>query len=83
MVTGNPLLLSRNHIKVEGIQFMPDIQSVSPSDYTPGRFENKVLLVTGAAIGSIGGCTAFRAARRFGLRVKGLVCFVWTARQRS
>lgn len=47
---------------------MPDIQSVSPSDYTPGRFENKVLLVTGAAIGSIGGCTAIRAARE-GARV--------------
>jgi NAD(P)-dependent dehydrogenase (short-subunit alcohol dehydrogenase family) len=47
---------------------MLDIQSVSPSDYTPGRFQDKVLLVTGAAIGSIGGCTAIRAARE-GARV--------------
>lgn len=36
--------------------------------YLPDRFHGKVLLVTGAAIGSIGGCVAIRAARE-GARV--------------
>ena len=36
--------------------------------YLPDRFQGKVLLVTGAAIGSIGGCVAIRAARE-GARV--------------
>lgn len=45
-----------------------DIRPTSPDMFIPGRFANKVLLVTGAAIGSIGGCTAIRAARE-GARV--------------
>lgn len=42
---------------------MPAIPPVDPAAFTPGRFSGKVLLVTGAAVGSIGGCTALRAAR--------------------
>ena len=45
-----------------------DIRPTSPDATVPGRFAGKVLLVTGAAIGSIGGCTAIRAARE-GARV--------------
>ncbi len=40
-----------------------DIRPTSPDAASPGRFSGRVLLVTGAAIGSIGGCTALRAAR--------------------
>lgn len=39
------------------------IPPVDPAACLPGRLKDKVLLVTGAAIGSIGGCTAIRAAR--------------------
>jgi NAD(P)-dependent dehydrogenase (short-subunit alcohol dehydrogenase family) len=42
---------------------MPAVPPVDPAAYTPNRFAGKVLLVTGAAAGSIGGCTAIRAAR--------------------
>lgn len=42
---------------------MPAIPPVDPAAYTPNRFAGQVLLVTGAAAGSIGGCTAIRAAR--------------------
>ncbi|MFN8641499.1 MAG: SDR family NAD(P)-dependent oxidoreductase [Candidatus Binatia bacterium] len=45
-----------------------DIKPTSPQAFCPGRFQHKVLLVTGAAKGSIGGCTAVRAARE-GARV--------------
>lgn len=43
-------------------------KQTDPEYFIPGRFTNKVLLVTGAAINSIGGCTAIRAARE-GARV--------------
>jgi NAD(P)-dependent dehydrogenase (short-subunit alcohol dehydrogenase family) len=39
------------------------IKPVDPETYYPNRFAGKVLLITGAAFGSIGGCTALRAAR--------------------
>ncbi|MFN9717578.1 MAG: SDR family NAD(P)-dependent oxidoreductase [Planctomycetota bacterium] len=42
---------------------MPTIPPVDPAASTANRFSGRVLLVTGAAIGSIGGCTAIRAAR--------------------
>lgn len=42
---------------------MSAIAPVDPKSFTPNRFADQVLLVTGAAIGSIGGCTAIRAAR--------------------
>lgn len=42
---------------------MHAIPPVDPTSFTPNRFAGKVLLVTGAAVGSIGGCTAIRAAR--------------------
>lgn len=42
---------------------MPAIPPIEPSTYIRDRFSGKVLLVTGAAAGSIGGCTALRAAR--------------------
>src|SRR5512144_3218741 len=45
------------------------IPPVSPDRVVPGRFEGRVLLVTGAADG-IGGATAIRAARE-GARVVG------------
>lgn len=45
-----------------------DIRPTSPEATVPGRFSGRVLLVTGAAIDSIGGCTAVRAARE-GARV--------------
>jgi NAD(P)-dependent dehydrogenase (short-subunit alcohol dehydrogenase family) len=40
-----------------------DIRPTPPDARIPGRFAGRVLLVTGAATGSIGGCTAIRAAR--------------------
>jgi NAD(P)-dependent dehydrogenase (short-subunit alcohol dehydrogenase family) len=40
-----------------------DIRPTAPDAATPYRFDGKILLVTGAAAGSIGGCTAVRAAR--------------------
>ncbi len=45
-----------------------DITPPSADEFTPARFAGKTLLVTGAAAGSIGGCTAIRAARE-GARV--------------
>lgn len=42
---------------------MPAITPVDTAAFTPNWFAGKVLLVTGAAVGSIGGCTATRAAR--------------------
>ena len=39
------------------------IKPVDPETFFPDRFAGKVLLITGAAFGSIGGCTAIRAAR--------------------
>ncbi len=42
---------------------MPAILPVGPATFIPNRFAGNVLLVTGAAAGSIGGCTAIRAAR--------------------
>ena len=39
------------------------IKPTSPESYFPERFKDKVLLITGAAAGSIGGCTAIRAAK--------------------
>lgn len=42
---------------------MPAIPPVDPAAFTANRFSGRVLLVTGAAFGSIGGCTAIRAAR--------------------
>jgi NAD(P)-dependent dehydrogenase (short-subunit alcohol dehydrogenase family) len=42
---------------------MPAFAPVDPKSFTPNRFADQVLLVTGAAIGSIGSCTAIRAAR--------------------
>jgi len=45
-----------------------DIRPTPPDAAIPGRFAGRVLLVTGAAAGSIGGCTAMRAARE-GARV--------------
>ena len=42
---------------------MASIVPVNPETFSPGRFAGQVLLVTGAAVGSIGGCTAIRAAR--------------------
>jgi len=39
------------------------IKPVDPEMFFPNRFAGKVLLITGAAFGSIGGCTAIRAAR--------------------
>lgn len=42
---------------------MQAIPPVDPAAFTPNRFAGKVLIVTGAAAGSIGGCTAIRAAR--------------------
>ncbi|MGE0758928.1 MAG: SDR family NAD(P)-dependent oxidoreductase [Pirellulaceae bacterium] len=42
---------------------MHAMPTVDPTAFTPNRFAGKVLLVTGAAVGSIGGCTAIRAAR--------------------
>jgi len=44
------------------------IQPTNPDAFFEGRFKEKVLFVTGAAAGSIGGCTAIRAARE-GARV--------------
>lgn len=40
-----------------------NIKPTSPEAYFPGRFKDKVILITGAAIGNIGGCTAVRAAK--------------------
>ena len=40
-----------------------NIKQTSPDAYFPGRFKDKVILITGAAIGNIGGCTAVRAAK--------------------
>ena len=45
-----------------------DIPPTSPEAFVPDRFRGRVMLVTGAAMGSIGGCTAIRAARE-GARV--------------
>lgn len=42
---------------------MAAIPPVDPSAFTPNRFSGKSMIVTGAAFGSIGGCTAIRAAR--------------------
>jgi NAD(P)-dependent dehydrogenase (short-subunit alcohol dehydrogenase family) len=42
---------------------MTPIPPVDPQAFSPNRFAGKVLLVTGAAYSSIGGCTAIRAAR--------------------
>lgn len=42
---------------------MPAIPPVDPASFTPNRFAGKALLITGAAFGSIGGCTAIRAAK--------------------
>ena len=42
---------------------MLPIPPVDPTVFTPNRFAGKVLRVTGAAFGSIGGCAAVRAAR--------------------
>jgi NAD(P)-dependent dehydrogenase (short-subunit alcohol dehydrogenase family) len=39
------------------------IKPPDPAYFISGRFTDKVLLVTGAAINSIGGCTAIRAAK--------------------
>ena len=39
------------------------IKPTNPEAYFPDRFKDKVILITGAAIGNIGGCTAFRAAK--------------------
>lgn len=39
------------------------ISPVKPEVFFPNRFLNKVIFITGAAYGSIGGCTAIRAAR--------------------
>jgi NAD(P)-dependent dehydrogenase (short-subunit alcohol dehydrogenase family) len=39
------------------------IKPVDPEVFFANRFAGKVLLITGAAIGSIGGCTAIRAAK--------------------
>lgn len=39
------------------------IKPVNPETFFPNRFAGKVLLITGAAFGSIGCCTAIRAAR--------------------
>lgn len=39
------------------------IKSTNPEEYFPGRFKDKVVLITGAAIGNIGGCTAVRASK--------------------
>lgn len=39
------------------------IKPVYPEAFFPGRFNGKVLFVTGAAFGSIGGSTAIRAAK--------------------
>lgn len=39
------------------------IKPVDPETFFPNRFAGNVLLITGAAFGSIGGCTAIRAAR--------------------
>jgi NAD(P)-dependent dehydrogenase (short-subunit alcohol dehydrogenase family) len=39
------------------------ISQTSPDYHIPARFKDKVFLVTGAAVNSIGGCTAIRAAR--------------------
>lgn len=39
------------------------IKQTSPDTYFPGRFKDKVILITGAAISNIGGCTALRAAK--------------------
>jgi len=39
------------------------IKPIAPETFFPNRFEGKVMLITGAAFGSIGGCTAMRAAR--------------------
>jgi NAD(P)-dependent dehydrogenase (short-subunit alcohol dehydrogenase family) len=47
---------------------MPSIPPVDPAAFTPNRFADSVILITGAAVGSIGGCTAIRAARE-GARV--------------
>lgn len=47
------------------------IKPTSPDNYFPDRFKDKVILVTGAAAGSIGGCTAIRAARE-GAKVVGI-----------
>lgn len=47
---------------------MPAILPVDPTAFTPNRFADSVMLITGAAAGSIGGCTAIRAARE-GARV--------------
>ncbi|MBX7102618.1 MAG: SDR family oxidoreductase [Gemmataceae bacterium] len=42
---------------------MQAITPVPPTAFTPNRLAGKVLLVTGAAVGSIGGCAAIRGAR--------------------
>ena len=47
---------------------MTAILPVDPTAFTPNRFTDSVMLITGAAAGSIGGCTAIRAARE-GARV--------------
>jgi NAD(P)-dependent dehydrogenase (short-subunit alcohol dehydrogenase family) len=39
------------------------INPTNPNYFIKDRFNNKVILITGAAIGSIGGCTAIRAAK--------------------
>ncbi len=44
------------------------IKPVDPNAFFPNRFKDKVLFVTGAAFGSIGGATAIRAAKE-GARV--------------
>jgi NAD(P)-dependent dehydrogenase (short-subunit alcohol dehydrogenase family) len=42
---------------------MATIPAVTPKLFAPNRFDGQVLIVTGAAIGSIGGCVAVRAAK--------------------
>jgi NAD(P)-dependent dehydrogenase (short-subunit alcohol dehydrogenase family) len=54
---------------------MIPVQPVHPDTYIPDRMRGKVLLVTGAAIGSIGGCVAIRAGRE-GAKVACVDCKV-------
>ncbi len=42
---------------------MAILESVNSSEFIPNRFNGRVLIVTGAAAGSIGGCVALRAGR--------------------
>jgi len=66
----SPVLMANTHPSSTGETPMVDITPTSPDYFIPNRFQNKTLLITGAATG-IGAATAIRAARE-GAKVVGL-----------